>query len=398
VLPSTTKEQREPMYDDLVPLVVPGFLTTTLRIGDLTLGLRSLSTNDTGLLRQFAKENGPDWPFYLAAASIWMIDGVPLLEGYPYTFKTAFDLLKRSHLSVVRAIFAQALAFFQRMRKANLVFESFLYEEDSRRMWDSTNDGVHPIQQQAGIPGVERLGMNSFQSSWIQWNRKEDTKISDDYSWSLTKVLVSVQSGKSGKKLDEKDKTRIAGEKSRRSAVQDRAYYMWRGLVSPDGEMKDSDVPTVHQPRSAAELAEEMRRWVSGEKDFHDKVVEEYKDRVRLEMERSERDKEERAARARERATVNEQAGRPALVAYTAEQLSELRPKNAKAGAKFIVEADPVARTFNRYLRDEPDAGALAVEGGRVVNSRPLTGQEEGAPRPSLNEMIASRKPVLPNG
>lgn len=388
------------MYEDLVPLVVPGFLSSRLEIGGVTLGLRSLSANDTNLLRKVAREGGPDWAFHLAAASIWMIDGLSLLENYPYSQKIAFDLLKRTHKSVVRAVFAQAVSFFHRMRKANVVFEAFLYEEESRRLWKSTNNGSHPIWILSGMPGMDRIGLNPFQASWVQWNRSEDDRLDDDYSWSLTKVLVSVQSSKSAKKLDAKDRTRAEGEKSRRAEVMNRAYWTFKGVLGEDGKEKVHPLLMVLQPRTPAELSEEMRRWVAGEKDIHDLVVEDYKNRIKAEYEAKERETELAIQQARERNLLEEStlgAPKPRLVGYTADQLAKLRPGPVKPGAKFVIEANPTSRNFNRYLRDNPSPGSLDVEGGRVIVKNPsmVPQEEEVESPPTLNEQIARRKPTL---
>lgn len=382
----------------MASLINPGFLSTSLRIGRLTLGLRSLSSNDIHLLRHAAKEGGSDWPFYLAASSIWMIDGLCLLESHPYSFRVAYDAMKASHTELVRAIFSQALAFFNRMRVCNRVIEAFFYEDESRRLWNATNKGAILPTTYAGIPGVERLGLNSFQSAWIQWNRAEDDRENDDYSWSLTKVLVSVQSNKSAKKLDAKDKSRIENERTRRQQVMDRAFYTWKGVLDEEGRDVRDPRLTIHQPRTPQELAEEMRRWVAGEKDLHDLVVDDYVERIRREMIQREAEKQRKLEEAKARAALEEEVlgvQKPAVVAYTREQLSKLRPSATKPGAKFIIEGDPVSHTFDRYLREDPNSGTLAVEGGRIIAYKnPVTTPEESE-RPSLNDLIANRKPTF---
>lgn len=399
MLPSTSKEQRGPIYEDLAPLIVPGFLTSRVRFGKTTLGLRSLSSNDLNLLRMAAEEGGPEWPFQIAAASIWMVDGIPLLESYPYSTKVALDVLKSAHKSVVRAVFCQCLSFFSRMKAANQVFESYLYEEESRRLWKSTNNGNFPVWSQAGIPGVERLGLNPFQSAWVQWNRSEDDRLNDDYSWVLTKTLVSVQSPKGAKKLDGKDKTRHESERTRRSEVQDRAFYLHIGVLNENGDSAVHPSLLVSQPRSASELAEEMRRWVAGEQDFHDKVVSDYKERVRVQYEQAEIESAESLERARERREQEEKtlgAPIPSLVGLTQDQVSSLLQKKGKPGARFIVESNPISKVFNRYLRDAPDPGALQAKDGKlVVYSEPSVAPPvEVEKRPSLNDLIARRKPT----
>lgn len=385
------------MYGDLSSLVLPGFLSARVQIGDLSLGLRSLSLMDTNLLRKVALEGGPDWVFHLASASIWMVNGIPLLEGHPYSYRIAYDLLKGTHKVLARLVFTQALSFFRRMKEANLLFESFLYEEGSRRLWKSTNNGAHQIWDQAGIPGLDRLGLNQFQASWVQWNRSEDDRLDDDYTWSMTKVLVSVQSAKGAKKLDARDKARIDAEKQRREEAQDRAYYIFKGLIEAEDERGKSALQ-VHQPRTAKDLSEEMRRWVTGEKDLHDLAVDDYKNRIKLGVEERERQAELVLQQSRERQARTVEKATP-LVGFTSDQLARLRPNQGKPGAKFIIEADPVSKTYNRYLRHDPDAGALGVKDGRVVVKNPsidsIESEGEAEPLPTLNDLIARRKPTL---
>jgi hypothetical protein len=90
--------------------------------------------------------------------------------------------------------------------------------------------------------------------------------------------------------------------------------------------------------------------------------------------------------------------GRTRLVGYTAAELSKMRPREGKQGAKFIIEANPVSRNFNRYLRAEPKS-ALEVKDGRVVYTHPSGRTEapetEGPKSRTLNELISTRKPTL---
>jgi len=388
------------MYEDLVPLVVPGFLTARLQIGDTILGLRSLSTNDLGFLRIVAREGGVDWPFHLAAASIWMVDGTPLLESHPYSLRIALNFLRLSHKSAARAVFSQALSFFRRMRAANRMFESFLYEDESRSLWKATNNGTHPVWVQSGIPGVDRLGQNSYQASWVQWNRSEDDRLDDDYSWTLTRMLVSVQSSKSAKKLESRDKARIEAEKTRRSEVQDRAYYRFQGLIDESGA-EVNQAAKIYQPRTSAELSDEMRRWVTGEQDFHDQVVSDYKNRVKVEYEAKEAETADMLQKAAARRLLEERtlgATKP-MVGYTPAEFAKLRSgtdnPGGKSGAKFIIEANPISRTFDKYLRENPNPGALDVKDGRVVYKAPTPLEQSEEERPTLNDMISRRKPTF---
>lgn len=395
MLPATTKEQRGPMYRDLERLISPGFMTTTVRVGGIPLGIRSLGPNDLDLLRSVAQESGEEWTSWLIAASVWMIDGHYLLGDYPAPMRSMFDWVKRSNRGTIRALFSVVASFFARYRKANRLLESYLYEDSSRRRWASART-LNTYLMEGGFPGANRIGMNPYQEVWIDWNQREDTRQNDEYSWELTKVLVSVQSNKYAKKLDSRDKARLDREKERRSSVQDQAYYLWNGTLDEKGNRLDEqDSRKVFQPRTNEELAEEMRRWVAGEKDFHDQVIDDYMNRVKSEYERREAEREQMLREAAERRARQEQEqgfSAPPLVALTPEQVANLVQTGRPAGARFIHEADPVSRLYNRYVRDLPDPGKLRVVGNRVV---PYTesSTEGKEPKPSLDDLIANRKP-----
>lgn len=399
MLPATTKEQRGPMYRDLERLISPGFLSTTVRIGGVPIGVRSLGPNDLEVLRSVVRDQEV-WPLWVVASSIWTIDGRYLLDSHPTPMRPVFDRLRLSHRGAIRALFSVALSFFDRYREANRFLEPYLYEESSRRLWGAVRVAKQTSLSK-GYPGASRIGTNPYQEIWLDWNRREDGRLDDEYAWSLTKVVVSMQSSKAANKLDSKDKTRLDAEKSRRSSIQDRAYYVWKGVVDREGKPLDDGDPSrkVFMPRTNEELAEEMRRWVAGEKDFHDLVVDDYVNRVRSEVERQEAEKERALREAAERRAAQDREvdfERPALVALTPEQVENLTrsSKGRPAGVKFIREADPVSRLYNRYVRDLPDPGNLQVVGDRVVPyTDPSTG--ETPPRPSLNDRLSSRKPTL---
>jgi len=138
---------------------------------------------------------------------------------------------------------------------------------------------------------------------------------------------------------------------------------------------------------------------VAGEQDFHDKVVSDYKERVRVQYEQAEIESAESLERARERREQEEKtlgAPIPSLVGLTQDQVSSLLQKKGKPGARFIVESNPISKVFNRYLRDAPDPGALQAKDGKlVVYSEPSVAPPvEVEKRPSLNDLIARRKPT----
>ncbi len=382
------------MYGDLLRLLVPGFLTTTIELEGHRFGLRSLSQPDLDFLRHCVRDGDPAWRYHLVAHSLWMVDGLPLLESKGLAHKVALDHIMKASRTLVRAMLGTAYGFYTRMREANHYLEAYLYEEESRRLWRGLSNGQYPLHTKASIPGIERLGQNSIQSSWVSWNRLEDERDAQSFHWSNTKVLVSLQSYKGYEKLHGRDQSREQSEDARRQSVIEKARqrFLHGPEETPTGVSQRSDVQRVKTPE---ELEDEMRRWIAGELDDHDQIVEAYKNRIRDEQLERERQKEAfleelRAQRAQEEETLG--VSKPLLRPITPEQMAALRAGQPSSGAKFIAEADPVSRTFNRYLRPTVEAGNLSVdEAGRIIERPPTV----AAPAPSLNERIASRKVVL---
>ena len=183
------------MYGDLCELLVPGFLSTSLDVDGHRFGLRSLSQNDLHYLHKYVRDDDLAWRIHLAAHSIWMVDGIPLI-GEPLSHRVLYDHLLRASRSILGAIVGTAYGFFSRMREANNYLEAYLYEDDSRRLWQGIGCGTYPIHTKSSIHGIERLGLNPIQSAWVSWNKVTDTRDDQEYTWSNTKVLVSLQSNK----------------------------------------------------------------------------------------------------------------------------------------------------------------------------------------------------------
>ena len=379
------------MYADLCELLAPGFLSASIDLEGHRYCLRSLSQNDLFFLRKYVNDNDPSWRLHLISHSIWMVDGVPLLEDATLAHRVVYDHLKNSSRVLVRAMMGTVLGFFSRMREANQYLEAYLYEEDSRRMWGGLGHGAHPLWVKSSIPGTDKLGLNSLQSAWISWNQSVDVREEQEYLWSNTKVMVSLQSHKAYESLTSKDKARDDREEARRQTAKEKAYQ--RFLHGDAENLEESESARATRTLTNEELEEEMRRWISGDMDRHDLIVESYKNRIRQEQEERERQKEELMQELRSRRESEEEAlgtPKPTLTAVSPEQIAEMF-KGAKSGAKFITEADPVSRTFNRYLRNPVNPGNLSVDStGHIVEAAPVV------PEPvSLNDQIASRKVVL---
>lgn len=381
MLPQTSVHQRQPMYEDVVNLITFGFLSAVVRVHNVNISLRTLSEGDLFLLRQrTAYSTDEDFRRWLLATSTWMVNGQVLLEdpNSSVICHRAYRLLRPSHLKILSGL---AYALANKHNSTYNLVEAFCHEGASRSLWRQSG-GNYPNPSYSGLP-TDKLGMSVPQRIWIAHNTIEDIRERNEAEWAHAKLVASAMSPKGIEQLNQKESTARQTERERKQDLLDRTYYKWIGYLKEDGTVAGSPLPVFRQASTPDELAEEMRKWVSGEMDFHDQVVADYKQNV---LEAYEREMEARRARVEEvRQELEENGEDPSaikLVGYTLDQIQDrIQPalhktvyENAK-GAQYLRD---------RYLANEPSRGNLAVKGGKVV--------VEGVP-PSqpLGEEVAGR-------
>lgn len=394
-----TARIRRPLYADVEELLNIGFLGHLVRVGGLSMSLRSLSPGDVHLLAHRCGRGGGDlqWKNWAIATSVWMVDGALLLED-PQAPHQMYQIIREFPRGVVDILFSVVLGLFNRSGTALTRTEAYCYEPYSRVQWRMF--GRQAPTHSSGIPGAGRLGVNHVQRLWIAHNTAEDDRDTLLREWQAAKLVASAMSPKGIRKINEADDRLHEKEESRRREVAARMVHFvlhgedeqaastWKVLVQGQAV----DVPVVKTARSAEELEEQFRAWVAGEKDWHDLVVDAYKARIAEQFGKEKDDREALLAdMGREvgitgGANLNE--GR--LVGYTPEQLREFRPdllvKNP--GARRVVDNSAPAAMYQKYLAQEASPGRLrAGEHGvyEVAREEPL----------SLQEQVERRQPAL---
>lgn len=378
-LPQTTPDQRSRFYEDAESLIFEGFLTHSIKIGSSRLCLRSLGPGDLFMLRARALGvSDSDWTVWATATAVWMINGHCVL-GQDEVVPRLAETIRRLPAGLQEILLLILMGLFDRQNKAFEATESYLYETESRYKWRTLNGDLPSIH--SGIPGVEKLGTNYLQKMWMAYNQVEDHRLEDETTWEGFKLVASSNAPKGVKKLDQKDSRLRQTEEARRQAVMDRFYYVSMGVVTSEGKTTDPrlrDYPgaRVEGPKSPDELAEDMRKWVVGEEDQHDRVVSEYKQRVRDRFEAQKLSRAMRLEAARQRASEQgEDLSMAApMVAYTAEQLQEMlrnkgRGKSAGVRSVSLGEGGSAEYLYEKYIEKAPDAGRLQVEGGKPVDT-----------------------------
>lgn len=385
-LSRTTPEQRAPLYGDVEALLDFGFLTTNLTINGVHFSLRSLGPGDRFMLRH-RSHNMPhdEWRSIAIATSIWMANGYNLLDE-----DNAIPMMAKSLLKLppnVRAIlFNEVGAMFDRVNEALEAVEPYAYERASRYKWRSL--GNQSFNSHNGLKG--NIGTNHVQRMWTFFNMIEDQRVADDTYWDGVKFTTSAHASKGVKKADDRDKQHKKDEQDRRQRVQDTFFYTVKGVIKkadPDAKPE----PKLNGEKTSDDLAEEMRRWVAGEADWHDEIVNNYKRKV---SENYERYKQEAASRASALAAArDDDSDQPqSMVAYTPDQLSEILKGRGHgvAGVRQVGTGPGVIREhlYTKFLGREADSGVLKVTpDGQMAIANPNAG-------PSLEERLDDRNVV----
>jgi hypothetical protein len=368
LLPRTTPEQRSRFYEDIESLLNVGFLSHNVNIQNIPLSVRSLGPGDFFLLQARVNDKGPlDWQVWVIASSVWMINGYSLI-GEPQAVPIIAKMIKEFPKSVKDVLFSIIVGLFTRQTKALKGVEAYCYEGVSRFKWKSYGRG-NP-KEHSGIPGIESLGTNYVQRMWSFYNEVEDQRIVDESMWEGFKLSASAMSPKGVQKIDAKDRQHRVDEDKRRQTVQDKFYYMCLGVLSDDEKTTTKNNVTLLNPhKSVEDLEQEMHMWVTGQEDWHDKIVNDYKRQISERYMKDKAEREERAEQLRKQKEDNADMPSTVLVGYTPEQLQAIIG-NKQPGIKQVYD-DPYGGVreylYKRHLEKAPGSGLLkSTDEGRV--------------------------------
>lgn len=385
--------RRRFLYKDVEHLVEEGFLTYNIVLNGCVITFRSLTGDDLSDLLNATHPKMALISFYqrYVAKAIFKIDGLDVTDsaaGY-WVRRLFVDRLPAPYLEVLRHI-AEGLG--KRQDRASRITESYCYEPYSRQAWSMSSQG-HFLTGSRGF--VRRL--------WIAYNQREDAREQAVRDWEHTRAVVGVQSYKAAKKMGESERNMYQREEDRRRRhIEETVNFIIRG---PEEEREEEYVivngqkflvPKVREATSLVDLEAELNRWIAGEKDFHDVVVEQYEDNIRKVAQK--RHAEAKAARERreQMQALKEQAGLAnvgtKLVGYTQKDLERMGRSVAPRGTSQEVHGGSPSRLFDRYMKNEVGKGWLG-EGGRI---EPAASVESSSEEPSLQERVANREVSLP--
>jgi len=251
-------------YKNLEQLIFQGFLTLPVCIQDTRFVLKTINTVEFEKARLYLGLRQSDHiihQLYFIAHSILMVNDVNVLqsrsESLPYIIKS-LQTLPVSYLTRMVTLLTDLNNLSV---KSGPLIEAYCYEDVSRQNWMSLKGYKLNDPMVSGVEGTQYIGLNTYQKLWVSLNNLEDIKIAREVDWDYAKFVGSCFNPKGVRNIEAHDKGRRAREREEREMIR-------KGVVEDD---------TIKiQANTVEELMDELERSLKGEKDWHDKVIEEY--------------------------------------------------------------------------------------------------------------------------
>jgi len=350
LLPRTEFEDRTALYEDVRSLLSPGFLSEVVTLGGHRWALRTFSTEDFFMLRCRAGVDAPDYEAkaWALASAIWMVDG-QIVHGHQESLLRLYRMCREMTLSIRDDLYRVLVQLTRRMQEASIRAEAYLYETESRFLW--RGEGSRMMEH----PPI-RVGVNRIQHLWSFYNTIEDQREERQYLWSLTKFVAGTQAPKGVQKLNAKEVKAEEDLEKKRQRVRDRMFYEANGFPFPTEE-ESRLVYNVNPMETPEDLKAEMARWLKGEKDWHDRIIDYVKNKIRKTVEDRRAEDVERHAEL-ERILEEE---RPNSLEMLSPEMAQQLMRRAKE-PKRVIQDTTHNSAYDKYLAQDPIAGSMEVD------------------------------------
>jgi hypothetical protein len=386
-------EQRRFVYKDLEEVLVNGYLSHSLSHKGVHVQLRTLRPKETSsLISRIEMSKGDDWKRWYLSSSLSMINGYeiePSANSPWYVYQEWTKEIDKESLEIM-CYTLHGLRY--RAERVMRLVEAFSYESYSRFMWKIRKEQMRSLEDPTPA-----------QQIWKMYNDIEDNLKEDSKTWIHTKAIIGSMSGKAAKSISQsEEKFMEERKKNSEKVIEDTVNAVLFG-EKPTEEPVYVEIngQKVLMPKvktsSIEEMEEDMARVMRGEKDYHDLVVEDYKNKVRAKMAAIQIEREETRKRAMK--IIEEEQTRDGgdqVVGYTKEQLKELGKSqdfNTTTGS-VISDED---RAFREYINNEVRIGWIGLSGvpEEANLSKTQSSKKEMYEPMSLQDKITKRIPTL---
>lgn len=278
------------VWQELEEYLFNGFLTTFSRVHGRTFVFKTLNHNEVRNLDFFRpmKKSPPEIKSAFRASfiahSIFHIDGENTLFERPKHIRRLVEVVSKIDPKILEDIIGNLGILNEKINYLSPLLEVYVNENRSRLRWLQIKGTPVHSPLATGIAGTDELGMNYVQQMWVALNHLQDARELMEAEWTNAKFIGSCFNSKGVRSVDEKDRAKREQEKQKREERKMKVLYAYLNrsaggddappeqVLMPDGRMAKVEKRFIAD--SAEELAEQLSAALSGEKDFHDMIVE----------------------------------------------------------------------------------------------------------------------------
>jgi len=367
-------------YSEVRNVITQGglFRTIVFPSKDISLKIKNPSFDDLDWTYEYSPTQAWKRELAFVARSLHSINGRHIQSSEDALYWVV-DFLQTLSPSLLRTLISYNFVLLEQSRKAHSFLEAFCYEHESRSLWSQWK--AHSAMGFDLSRGLFQ-NLNVTQSSWVSWNQAEDERVRVRVEWEQALLVTSAFNHKGAQEIRNNWKS------------EDQANEDYRNKVC---QLARSGVTDFEKERSLLknrldsfdDLKEEMRKWLAGEEDEHDRAIREYKSAMYQKIEDDKRRAEEiREASRRRIQDINEiRASASPIRAYTDDEIKYLSPSTKKF-KQTNEHAERFEHVKERYITARETTGNLTInEEGEIVSNKP---QE-----PSLMDQIKNRTPSI---
>lgn len=333
---------RRPQYKDVELLIDQGFITHSVAAFGVSLTFRSLFPQEIrNITHQTYNKGVSTYRTWIVTKALYSVSGWVIEENVPI-----YDLVQRFPKRLRNNLYYRVLGLMNRYQRSMELAQAYSYESYGRHSW-YTNGRKIPTNAFNMINGVQTL--------WQFVNIIEDRFENSEMHWNHAKFIASAMSPKGVKKQMSKD------EQAKKKRDAEREEYIVKSLRYLKTQ-NESDKPILVNAKTDDELMDEYKRWVAGDQDNHDLIVQNYKDRIRLGM-------EERDRQAAQR--IQELMGDGERGVFSATRIAGEEAKEVfKGNTRQLGHEGSQKRLYKRFLGREEVGGDFYVDNAGQVRKR----------------------------
>ncbi|HEY8096296.1 MAG TPA: hypothetical protein VIE65_09450 [Methylobacter sp.] len=289
-IPEQLKVTSDEVWEDLEAYLFIGFLTSHAKLMGKSFVFKTLNHTEVQGISHLRPAGGSSVEVQqmhkaaFIAHSIFYIDGQSALYERPRYVNRLINSIKKFPEKVQDEIIVRLGALNEKASRLHPLTEVYIHENRSRFKWLQLKSSLIHSAAITGIPGTDLLGMNYCQQAWTALNHLIDQREAMEADWQNAKFIGSCFNGKGVRSVDERDKGRREKERDEREEKKLKVLFRYLNRLPPQSDGPPSEV-TLPDGRVASvvktfkaeshdELAAQLSSALSGEKDYHDQVVE----------------------------------------------------------------------------------------------------------------------------